>query len=136
MADPRVQSRMMDYQIQCPEIDLSQPQRSSHALYWYNLHIVFENDGFYNEIRDEKLSGMCDLIVKVARKKSHGLSRGGIVANHIHLALSCNLNESPAEVAMAYMNNLSYFWDMRPILKYSCYIGTFGEYDIGVIDSE
>jgi hypothetical protein len=43
MADPRVQQRLEELQIHCPEIDLACERRTSHAVYWYNLHLVIVN---------------------------------------------------------------------------------------------
>ncbi len=40
MADPGVQERLQTYQISHPEIDLAQPQRTSHGLFSYSLHLV------------------------------------------------------------------------------------------------
>ena len=34
MADPRVQSTLERVQIECPEIDLSKPRGTAHAIYW------------------------------------------------------------------------------------------------------
>jgi hypothetical protein len=39
-ADARVHSRLHKYQIHHPEIDLSQARRTTHAIYWYNLHVA------------------------------------------------------------------------------------------------
>ena len=44
MADQRVHVRLEQFQIFRPEVDLSQPRRTSHREYWYNLHIVIVND--------------------------------------------------------------------------------------------
>ena len=106
MADPRVQERLERYQIFRPEVDLSQPRRTSHAEYWYNLHIVMVNDERYMEIRDEVLTGLRAMILRASDAKGHSLSRAGIVPDHIHLTLGCSLEESPEAVVLSYMNNL------------------------------
>jgi REP element-mobilizing transposase RayT len=133
MAEPRVQQRLKQYQICRPEVDLSQPSRTSHAVYWYNLHIVIVNDGRYMETRDELLAALRDMILKASQSKGHGLSRAAIVPDHIHLTLRCNLEESPEAVVLAYMNNLAYVYGMKPTFRFSYYVGTFSEYDLGVI---
>jgi hypothetical protein len=58
MAEPRVQQRLQQYQVFRPEVDLSQPRRTSHAEYWYNLHIVLVNDARYMEIRHEEFQSL------------------------------------------------------------------------------
>ncbi len=72
------------------------------------------------------------MIVRAAGKKGHFLSRAGIVPDHVHLALGCNLDESPAEVALSYMNSLAYACGQKRVFAFGFYVGTFGEYDLGV----
>jgi REP element-mobilizing transposase RayT len=133
MADPRVQQRLEQYQIFRPEVDLSQPRRTSHAEYWYNLHVVIVNDERYMEIRDEVLAARRDMILEASDAKGHSLSRAAIVPDHLHLTLGCSLEESPEHVVLGYMNNLAYVCGMKPVFGYSYYVGTFSEYDLGVI---
>jgi hypothetical protein len=73
------------------------------------------------------------MILKIARQRGHLLSRAAIVADHVHLALGCGIAVSPMEVALCYMNNLAYAMGMRPVFMFSYYVGTFGEYDRGVV---
>jgi hypothetical protein len=42
--------------------------------------------------------------------------------------------ESPLDVALAYLNNLAYTQGMRPVYRHSCFLGTFGEYDLGAVE--
>jgi hypothetical protein len=133
MADQRVQQRLEQFQIFRPEVDLSQPRRTSHAEYWYNLHIVIVNDERYMEVRDEVLAGLRDMILKASDAKGHSLSRAAIVPDHIHLILGCDLEESPEQVVLGYMNNLAYACGMKPVFRSSYYVGTLSEYDLGVI---
>ena len=131
MADQRVQQRLEQFQIFRPEVDLSQPRRTSHAEYWYNLHIVIVNDERYMEVRDEVLAGLRDMILKASDAKGHLLSRAAIVP--AHLILGCDLEESPEQVVLGYMNNLAYACGMKPVFRSSYYVGTLSEYDLGVI---
>jgi hypothetical protein len=133
MADPRVQQRLAEYQIERPEVDLSQPRQTSHAVHWYNLHIVIVHEERYMEIRDEVLARMRDMICRAADGKGHWLSNAAIVPDHIHLTLGCHLEESPEQVVLGYMNNLAYACGMKPVFRFSYYVGGFSEYDLGVI---
>lgn len=133
LADRRVDERMKQYQIHLPENDLAKPCYSSHSMYWYNLHIVIVNDGRYREARPEVLEQLRGMILKASRAKQHWLSRGAIVPDHIHLTLGCRLEESPEEVTLGYMNNLAYAYGMKPTFTFSYFVGTFSEYDLGVI---
>ena len=84
------------------------------------------------EVRPEPLSRMREMIVKPAAKHAHLLSAAGIVADHIHLTLGCNVEQSPAAVALSFMNNLAYACGMKRVFAFGFYVGTFGEYDLGV----
>jgi REP element-mobilizing transposase RayT len=130
-ADERVAARFLRYQIHDRAVDLSAPRYTTHALYWYNLHVVLVNAGRWREIDDRVLEAMCSMLRQASRSKGHLLSRGGIVLDHLHLTLGCGPEESPLNVALAYMNNLAYAAGMRPVFTFSCFVGTFGEYDLG-----
>ena len=132
MADPRVQEMLRTVQIDNSQVDLSAPRRNAHAMYWYNLHVCFVNEGRCREIRGEPLRRMREMVLKAAAKKRHLVSRAGIVPDHIHLTLGCNVSESPAEVALSYMNNLAYVCESKRAFTFGFYVGTFGEYDLGV----
>jgi hypothetical protein len=49
------------------------------------------------------------------------------------MTLGCSLEESPEGVVLSYMNNLAYALGMRRVFTFSYFVGTFGEYDLGVI---
>jgi hypothetical protein len=69
------------------------------------------------------------MIIQSSRAKRYRLARIGLVSDHIHLLLGCDVTDDPQAVALAFMNNLAYVQAMRPVLKFSFYIGTFGRYD-------
>lgn len=133
MVDPRVQRCLKQFQIYCPDVDLSAPRMTSHGLFWYNLHIVLVHDGRYHQVNIEPLRSVHKMILATSAKKQHLLSRASILSDHIHLTLGCHLDESPEEVALSYMNNLAYAVGNRPIFRFSYYVGTFSEYDLGAI---
>src|SRR5262249_23980454 len=133
MADARVEELFARYQIQDPHVDLAQPQRTASALYWHNLHLVFVNEGRWREIREEILQAQHAMLLRARKAKNHLLSRAALLPDHVHLMLGCRIEEAPQEVALSYLNNLAYVWGMRPVFKFSCFVGTFGEYDLGAI---
>ena len=100
MADPRVQETLQAVQIDNGGVDLSEPRQNAHARYWYNLHVCFVNEGRCMEIQSRPLRRMHDMILRAAARKGTFLSRAGIVPDHVHLTLGCNVSESPAEVAL------------------------------------
>jgi hypothetical protein len=73
------------------------------------------------------------MIVAAAAKKQHLIGSGQILADHIHLALGCNLQESPSDVALSYLNNLAFAEGMHRIYEFGFCVGTFGEYDLGAV---
>lgn len=133
MADARVQASLERFQIDDPAIELSQPRRSTNGEFICNLHIVLVYDGRWREIREEKLARNRDVIVKTAAKKGHLLAKARILADHIHMMVGCGVTENPMEVVLAYMNNIAYAYEMRPVFQYGFFVGTFGEYDRGAI---
>ena len=54
-------------------------------------------------------------------------------ADHVHLAVGTGMEESPQDVALAYMNNIAFLHGMRPVLQCGYYAGTFGEYNLEAI---
>jgi REP element-mobilizing transposase RayT len=132
MADPRLQEAFRAVQVDNSGVDLSMPRKNAHARYWYNLHMCFVNDGRCREVRQTMLVRMREMMLRAAEKKRHLLSHAGIVSDHVHLTLGCNVAESPAEVALSYMNNLAYVCDLKRLFAFGFYVGTPGEYDLGV----
>ena len=128
MADPRVQDRFTRYQIERPELDLSQPQRTSHGTYWYNLHMVLVHQERWAEVRDDVLQRVHDMIIRSSDTKGYRLSRAGILADHVHLVLGCPIEAAPDEVALGFLNNLAFVHGMTPIYQYGGFVGTVGEY--------
>ncbi|MBI1900208.1 MAG: hypothetical protein HYS13_03705 [Planctomycetia bacterium] len=133
MADDRVQERLKDFQLSFPEVDLSQPQFSSHGRYIYNLHLVLVHDDRVADVRQESLALTRDMFVRAAQQKRHRLSRLSLFADHLHATLGSAPSESPQEVALAYMNNLAFAHGMKQIFCFSYYLGTFGDFDMGAV---
>jgi REP element-mobilizing transposase RayT len=133
LADPRAQERLAKYQLAFPEVDLSQPMFSSHGRYVYNLHVALVHDSRWCDVDEGRLNTTRDTVIKAAAKKQHRLSRVALLADHLHLTLGGNERESPEEIALSYLNNLAFAHGMAPLYRYSYYVGTFGEYDLGAI---
>jgi hypothetical protein len=73
------------------------------------------------------------MLKRAAAHHKHLLADAGILSDHIHLAIGCDVNESPQEVALRYLNNLAYSQGMKAAYQYGAYVGTFGDYDLGAI---
>ncbi len=102
-------------------------------MYSYSLHIVFVAEERWREIRDEVLCAERDMIESASRSKGRLLSRASLLPDHVHLTVGCQPAEAPEDVALSYLNNLAYAQDMKPVYRFSYFVGTYGEYDLGVI---
>jgi len=128
MADPEVQRRLAQYQIDCSNVDLSQMQKTSHGVYWYNLHLVFVHRERWCEIRHDVMCDLHSMVLAASKKKGFRLASAGILPDHIHLLLGCSFDASPSDIAVGFLNNLAYVHGMKPIYQYGGFIGTVGEY--------
>lgn len=133
MADTRVQSRIERAQFCDEKTDLDQLVASEHGRFRHGLHIVLENEGHWNETDEERLRSVVGMIRRAATTKAWALRRVGIVSNHMHVLLAAAVTECAASIALSLMNNISYVYGMKPALRYSYYVGTFGLYDRGAI---
>lgn len=133
MADASVQSRLEAAQFHDNAVDLSKPFVGTYGQYLNSLQIVLENAQNWHEVCETQLTRVRNMIVRACRKKEWMLSRIGLLSNHVHILLGAGVTESPQSVALSLMNNVAYVYDMRPILKFSYYAGTFGGYDRGVV---
>ena len=136
MADERVQKMLEGLQMVQPEVDLESPRKTAQGIYWYNLHVVLVHAERWCEVRETVLNKVRAMLLKVSKSKGYALSRAGILADHVHLALGCPLEVAPAAVALAFLKNLAFVHEMRPVFQFGAYLGTFGEYDQGAVESE
>ena len=110
-------------------IDLSSPQKTTHSLYWYNLHIVLVNSMRWCDVNESRLQRIQRTLLLSGQRHGWRISRLAILADHVHLALGCNLTDSPSNVVLSVMNNIAWVYGMKPMLQYSAYVATFGESD-------
>jgi REP element-mobilizing transposase RayT len=129
MADSRVAQRLAQLQFHDDRVDLSVLRYSAHGQFIFNLHLVLENAGHLHDVRQEALAGLRAMLVRACDKKSWLLSRIGMVSNHMHVLLGCDVVDSPREIALSLMNNLAYAQGMKSVFEFSYYAGTFGNYD-------
>jgi len=133
LADARIQERLEWLQIIAEDVDLSQIRYTAHGQFIYNLHVVLEHADGLCVVEPKFLQATCDMIRRVCQKRSFLLSRAGIVANHLHLAIGCGIEDTPDSVALCFLNNLAYAHGMKSIYRFGYYVGTFGNFDLGAI---
>lgn len=129
MADRRMQARLERFQFHDPNVDLTSIRASSHGQLLYNLHFVFENRDRLVDVREDALQSIHDAVVAGMKKRNCQVSQIGIAPNHVHLLAACAWEQSPLAIGLSLMNNLAFVQGMKPVLEFSFYVGSFGNYD-------
>jgi REP element-mobilizing transposase RayT len=133
MADDQVQSLFESIQFHDEYVDLDRVMRSSHGEYRYGLHVVIESEDDWHEVRIDVLRGFRDAIIESCAEHGWRLSRIGLLANHVHILVGPCVDDPPADVALSFQNAMASTQGMKPIFRFSFFVGTFGEYDRGAI---
>lgn len=129
MADDRVNRQLDELQVHNESLDLRAVRYSAHGQFVYNLQLVLENAGHLHDARSDALHTSREMLVRTCARKGWLLSRIGLVTNHVHLLLGCDVSDAPRDVALSLMNNLAYAHGMKAVCTFSFYAGTFGNYD-------
>jgi REP element-mobilizing transposase RayT len=133
LADARFKQFLEEFTIINPDIDLSQPTASGSGRYWYNLHLVLvvrERDRFADR---DSLTTLRDQSLSIGEKKDYGVSTISVMPDHLHVALRGNIEHSPEQIALSFLNNLAYTLGQKPVWQYSYYVGTFSEYNMNAV---
>jgi REP element-mobilizing transposase RayT len=133
-ADPRFRAFLRPFQIVRADTDLSQSRATCHALCTFNLHVVLEVQPGTAANDEPTLQAWHDMILRASQSKRHLLPRASVLPDHIHLLVGCQVDESPEQVALGYLNNLAYASGMKSVFRCSYFVGTFGEHDLGGIE--
>ena len=136
MATAKSQSIFEDLNFKNVSVDLAAERTTNHGSYWYNLHVVVVHSERWCDVKRSRLERVQQVILNSAQRKSWLGSRCSLLADHVHLALGCGFEESPESVVLSFMNNIAWVYEMTPILQYSAFVGTIGEYDHRVIQGD
>jgi REP element-mobilizing transposase RayT len=131
--DPRFKAFLGQFQIVDETVDMSQPTATRSGRYWYDLHLVLTARQRCPITSSEALSTLRDCSLAIARKKGHRLSRLAVMPDHWHGCLRGNIEQSPEEIALAFLNNLAYALGQNAIWQCGYYAGTFGEYEMNAV---
>ena len=129
MSDDRVNQRMDQLQFHDEAVDLGALRYSAHGQFIYNLQLVLENADHLHDTRPDALAASREMLIRACAKKAWLLSRMGLVTNHVHLLVGCDVVDAPRDVALSLMNNLAYAHGMKAVCEFGFYVGTFGNYD-------
>jgi hypothetical protein len=94
---------------------------------------VLEHADGWCGVEPQFLQATADMIQGVCRKRGYLLAEAGIVANHLHMAIGCDIEDTPEAVAMCFLNNLAYAHGMQAIYRFGYFVGTFGDFDLGAL---
>lgn len=132
-ADERFSEFMKGFTVADPSARLQDPTESSSGRYWYNLHVVLVTDSRMRFTDERSLNMIGETCDKVAAKKVYRVARRSVMPDHVHLALRGDIEQSPEEIAFAFMNNIAFTFGQKAVFRPSYYVGTFGEYDMGAV---
>jgi REP element-mobilizing transposase RayT len=131
--DDRFEEFMKGFTVSNADVRLQDPSATERGRYWYNLHVVLVTESRMRFTDEGSLRLMAKTCDKVSIKKSYGISRRSVMPDHIHLSLRGNVEHSPEDVALSFMNNIAFAFGQKAIFRPSYYVGTFGEYDMGAV---
>jgi len=131
--DPRFVKRMQEYTVDRTEMDLSVPTETNSGRYWYNIHLVLVVGGRVRTVDYGMLGKIRDTAICIADRKGYGLRALSVVPDHLHVALRGDIEQSPEEIALGFLNNLAYALGQNRVWQDGYYVGTFSEYDMGVV---
>jgi REP element-mobilizing transposase RayT len=133
LADERSREMLTSFTVVNPQVDLSEPAESNSGRYWYNLHLVLVAGERYRTGEAATLAKIRDAALRICVKKGYAASTLAVLPDHLHLAVRGAVAQSPEEIALSFLNNLSYALNQRPWWQAGYYAGTFGEYGMAAI---
>ena len=131
--DERFSKFMKGFTVADPSARLLDPTETNSGRYWYNLHVVLVTDSRMRFTDQRSLNRIGETCDKVASKKACRVASRTVMPDHIHLALRGDIQQSPEEIALAFMNNIAFAFGQAAVFRPSYYVGTFGEYDMGAV---
>lgn len=130
--DPKFKGYLGEFTLCHPDTHLEEASASVRGQYWYNIHLVITvADRRVPVTQNENFRKLRDTCGRIAKKKGYILSRFSIMPDHIHLALRGIPAHSPEDIALGYLNNLSYVMGFNRCWSSEYYVGTFSEYTLG-----
>jgi REP element-mobilizing transposase RayT len=133
-ADNRYRKYLSQFTFENLSHDISEPYKSHSGRYWYNIHLVIvieKRD--YQITRSDVFEQIHNYLLKIAEKKKCIIAKFAIMPDHIHIALRGNIELSPYEIALSFLNNLAYLLRKGRFWSNEFYVGTFSSYALDQI---
>ena len=70
---------------------------------------------------------------RIAARKGYALAEMQVMPDHVHLSLRGGIEDSPAEIGPAFLNNLAFVPGYRRVWSDEFYVGSFSEYEVAKI---
>lgn len=132
--DPRFKAFLGGFTAEDGQAMLEAPYAGAHGRYWYNLHVVLVvADRGVPMTRHENFQKVRDTCFRIAAKKGHTLAAVSLMPDHLHLALRGNIEHSPLEIGLGFLNNLAFVLGYNRCWSEEFYVGTFSEYDLRAV---
>jgi REP element-mobilizing transposase RayT len=87
----------------------------------------------YQITRSDVFEQIHNYLLKIAEKKKCIIAKFAIMPDHIHIALRGNIELSPYEIALSFLNNLAYVLRKGKFWSNEFYVGTFSSYALDQI---
>lgn len=136
VVDERFRELLRPFSVSDPAVSFAAPTESRSGRYWYNLHLVLVTQERDRIVDQERLALIRDQTLRIAAKKGHTIGELSILPDHLHMALRGDIEQSPQDIALCYLNNLAYALGQKAVWQFGYYAGTFGEYDMGAVRGE
>ena len=132
--DPRFKAWLEQFNLANQAVHLAEPAATGHGRYWYALHLVIVvRDRRFPMTRRETFETVRDHCFRIADDKGYEVGGVSVMPDHVHLAVRGNIEHSPEEMALAYLNGLSFALGNNRCWSEECYVGTFSEYRVNEI---
>jgi len=128
--DSRFAAMLKRFTVIHESVALNQSSESNSGRYWYNLHVVLVVADRARIRSEADFAKLDRALVATATKHQYQLAVRAWMPDHLHMALRGNIAESPAEIALAFMNNTAFAMGQNAIWQHGFYAGTFSEYDV------
>jgi REP element-mobilizing transposase RayT len=131
--DVRFAERLQGVAYSDSAVHLEQSTETNSGRYWYNLHLVLVADDRLPARDSKTLNTLRDGSLRIAAARGHRIRELSVMPDHMHLALRGNVETSPGEIALQFMNNLAYLLGRKTYFRFGYYVGSFGEYSMRAV---
>lgn len=129
--DARFKTYLDQFTVADAHVGLAEPFCSGHGRYWYNLHVVIVvQDRRFPMTRHETFIRVRDASAAIARREGHELAEISVMPDHVHMALRGNIEQSPLDIGLVYLNGLARTVGNNRCWSEEFYVGTFSEYGV------